>query len=565
MQAMQAPENLTVEQAFAKAQEMFHAGQLSQSEGICRKIIEAQPDYHPAYFQLGLIAAQVGKMGVAANMIGQAIHIDHNMFQYHRAVCEVFRRLGQVDKAIHHGRQAIELAPEDSESYYNLGIALNDGGQFEEAVRSYEQALRLNPNHGLSANNLGSCYEKIGDEDKAVEAYRKSIAVNPKHAEAQNNLGAILSARGELEEAKACFAAAIEGNPHFIHAHYNLSSLKKYTDDDPHLAILEGLLAQAEQMHGDSRIRFWFAIGKAWEDTKKYDQAFNAYQRGNTLKRNTFDYDVAVTENIGKEIIAKFDENFAQKTFKACDDPTPVFIVGMPRSGTTLIEQILSSHSQVYGAGELQDFNQALLDLQNHSDDQDSGRYMDWLLASDDALLKELGEAYIQRLRSHSKDAKRISDKMPGNVFYVGLIHKALPNAKIIHSMRDPIDICVSNYSRLFNESMPFAYDLEELGRYCKTCDALMAHWKAVLPEGTILDMRYEDNVADLETQARKLIHFCDLDWEDECLDFHKNKRHVKTASISQVRQPIYKSSVERWKRYENYLQPLIKVVNENE
>ena len=150
---------------------------------------------------------------------------------------------------------------------------------------------------------------------------------------------------------------------------------------------------------------------------------------------------------------------------------------------------------------------------------------------------------------------------MPGNFFYVGLIHKAMPNAKIVHSMRDPVDTCISNYSRLFNETMPFAYDLEELGRYCRMCDTMMAHWKSVLPKGTILDMQYEENVADLETQAKKLIEFCGLEWEEGCLDFHKNKRHVKTASIAQVRQPIYKSSVARWKRYEKDIGPLLKAI----
>jgi hypothetical protein len=304
----------------------------------------------------------------------------------------------------------------------------------------------------------------------------------------------------------------------------------------------------------EARMRFWFAIGKAWEDTGRYDESFGAYQHGNKLKRASFQFDIAETEKTAGDIIAKFDKAFAGKAVNGFEDETPVFIVGMPRSGTTLIEQVLSSHSNVHGAGELKDF----CDVMDKVDGASAGGlYMDWLLDADDEMLSRIGEGYVKRLRTLDKKALRITDKMPGNFFYAGLIHKALPKAKIIHSMRDPVDTCISNYSRLFNETMPFAYDLEELGRYCRLCDRLMAHWKDVLPEGTILDMKYEDNVADLETQARRLVDFCGLEWEDGCLAFHENKRHVKTASIAQVRQPIYKSSVARWKRFEKHIKPL--------
>ncbi len=547
-------QNMTPQQAIEQAVKLTGSGNLQQAENLCRRILQIQPDFHPAYFQLGILAIQVGKFSVAANMMTQALQYDQTNPDYHRAIGEIFRRLGQLKKAMNHGQQATKLAPQGAENFYNLGLAFSDAGLLQEAVEAYKSALKINPSHGFAANNMGTALENLKDENAAIEAYRQAIKINVKHAEAQNNLGAILSARGDLEEAKACFTAAIQGDPNFVYAHYNLSTLKKYTKGDPHLAALEGMLKNIPQLSVDARMRYWFSIGKAWEDTERYNDAFEAYQKGNKLKRASFQYNVSNIEKNIQDIINKFDRVFADKKISACDDETPIFIVGMPRSGTTLIEQILSSHSKVYGAGELQDFSLAVAQERQLKNETD---YIDWLLSVDDSALKRIGENYIKRIRALDAKAIRISDKMPGNFFYVGLIHKALPKAKIIHSIRNPMDVCVSNYSRLFNESMPFAYDLEELGRYSYACDKLMTHWKEVLPKGVILDMVYEDNVADLETQARKLLRFCDLEWEEACLEFHKNKRHVKTASIAQVRKPIYKSSVARWEHYKDYLAPL--------
>lgn len=557
MQAAQQP-NSTPQQALTRAVQFSKSGNLAQAEQLCRRIIEVQPDFHQAYFQLGLIAVQVGKSQVAADMIVQALQRDPTNFVYHRVSGEVYRRLGHLDKAIHHGQQATSLAPQDAESFYNLGIALADSGKLEEAVQAYNKALSNKPDYGLAANNLGSAMEKLGNEESAVQAYRKAIEINPAHTEAQNNLGAVLSARGELDEAKACFSAAIEANPSFVHAHHNISTIKKYSKDDPHLAALESLLKSAPQMPDDSRMQFWFAIGKAWDDTGRYKEAFDAFQRGNKLKRKTFQYDISNTEQTADDIIKKFDSAFAKKKTTEFDDASAVFIVGMPRSGTTLIEQILSSHSKIYGAGELKDFTDVVQEFQ---DDKAPHHFMEWLLQADDKKLQEIGEAYIGRLRSLDSKAVRITDKMMGNFFYVGLIHKALPKAKIIYSVRNPLDIGISIYSRLFNETMPFAYDLEELGRYYNLCNRMMEHWKQVLPKGAILEVKYENIIAGLETQARRLIDYCGLEWEDACLGFYKNKRPVKTASIAQVRQPIYKSSVARWENYRTQLAPLREIV----
>jgi Flp pilus assembly protein TadD len=550
------------EQAMALASQLIDANRLADAENLCRRVIQAQPASHAAWFSLGLIAVKSGKLPVAAGLMQNAAKLAPGHAPYHRSLGEVHRRLGAFAQAIECGTNAVRLAPADPEAHYNLALALSDSGANDNAAAQYKKVLTLNPSHNLAANNLGAVLERMGNEKDAEQAYARAIAINPRHAEAQNNLGALLSARGDLDKARACFTAAIEADPAFVHAHYNLSTLKKYTPDDPHLKALEAIARKGGAMPAETRLRYCFAIGKAFEDVGRYDEAFAAYHEGNRLKRATFNYDEKQTaESIGA-IINGYDKKFAAKKTKGCPDETPVFILGMPRSGTTLIEQIVSSHSDVHGAGELHDLGNAVSEITGAPA---VGNYMQWLKDADSKTLARIGETYVAKLRARDPKALRITDKMPGNFFYVGLIHKILPKAKIIHSVRNPMDTCFSNYSRLFNETMVFAYDLRELGRYYRNYKRMMDHWHAVLPKGTILDMSYEELVADQETQSRRLIEFCGLAWQDACLEFHKNDRPVKTASIAQVRKPMYKNSIARWERFAKHLAPLKTAMEEGE
>ncbi|HCR86248.1 MAG TPA: hypothetical protein DIV86_06180 [Alphaproteobacteria bacterium] len=554
--------DLTPEEAIIQAMKFIDSGHLPSAEHLCRSILKSAPTFHQAYFQLAVIASKVNKLDTAEKLLLQAINIDNKLAYYHRALGEIYRRMGKFKESIAQTKHAIKITPKDAESFYNLGVALVDSKKYQEAVRAYSKALELNPNHGLAANNLGSALEKLGDEKAAVKAYSRAIAINPKHAEAQNNLGAIFSARGELEKAKEHFNAAIEANNNFVHSHFNLSTLKKYKEGDPHIAALEAINKHSASLPSETRMRFAFAIAKAKEDIKEYDEAFKAYELGNKLKRATFSFDVNRTKEEVNNVIKLFNKPFLkEKTsegIKGYDNDTPIFIVGMPRSGTTLIEQIISSHNDVFGAGELKDFPEI---VSKYTNAPTGSSYMKWLKGADDKTLASIGKSYVKKLRELDSKKPHICDKMPGNFFYVGLIHMALPKAKIIHSMRDPMDTCFSNYSRLFNETMSFAYSLEELGEYYNCYKKTMDHWKKVLPKGTILDVQYEDVVDDLEKQAKRLIKHCGLKWDNSCLDFHNNKRYVKTASVAQVREPIYKSSVARWKNFEKHLNPLKKII----
>ncbi len=552
----------------AQAEQDRLAGRLQQAEAKCREALRLLGDQGAAapraaaHQTLSLLAHQVGKRELAAELMGVAVQLTPAEPVYRRNLCEMLRQVGRIDAAIEQGRAATRLAPDDPTGWYNLGVALNDSPTPDLAATraAFAQAVALEPRHNLAWNNLGSVLNRLGDEDAALAAYHKAARIEPRHAEAQNNIAAILIERGELDEARERLRLAIDASPDFLEAHQNLSTLTRYSADDPHYRYLEAQLVQRNALSPNQRLQMLFAVGKAREDVGLPVLALIAYHEANRLKRGTLAYDEAGAERAGEALSRCFAPGDFADT-RPEDDPTPVFIVGMPRSGTTLIEQVLCSHPRVHGAGELRDFHQVLSAHPKTGDMADAGH---WLPALSDDDYREIGQAYLQRLRRHDQGALRITDKMPGNFNYLGFICRALPGARIVHSMRDPMDSCLSNYTKLFRDTMEFAYDLGELGRYYNRYIRLMRHWEQVLPPGRVLHLRYEDMVADLPQQARRLIDHIGLDWDDNCLRFYENRRKVRTASVAQVRKPIYSSSKGRWQAYGDGLAPLRAIVGED-
>lgn len=534
-------------------------GQLMEAEHLYRRIIETDPLYHPAYHRLGLLAFRVNKLELAAELMASAIALNGGIAVYHRDRGEICRRLARLDEAAKEAMAAVSVDPQDAESHYNLGLALADLEAYADAERSYRTALALNPGHGPAWNNLGSVLEKQDNTTGAIEAYRKAIALNPNHAEALSNLGSTLSKEGALDEARSLLIRSLDLQPASVASHYQLSSMKRYAADDPHLKALELLSENAAVLPEKERIQLYFALGKARADIKNYDRAFTAFEQGNRLRKSQLPAGSDKPEQLATAVIEYFSqEMMGSHTGTGIDDPTPVFIVGMPRSGTSLVEQILSSHSAVHGAGELKDFHNIASDLLKVTPDTS---FVECMENAPSSIFSDLGKQYLDRLHSMASGAQRITDKMPANFFYLGLIKLALPRAKIIHTARDPMDSCLSCYCRLFNDTMDFSYDLETLGQYYVRYHRFMQHWQQVLPAGSIMTVRYEELVCDLEGHTRSMLDYIGLPWEDECLEYYHNQRPVRTASLAQVRQPIYQSSVGGWRHYEKQLQPLLDIV----
>jgi tetratricopeptide (TPR) repeat protein len=540
-------------------------GQLVEAAEQYRSALTLRPDSAETHGNLGNVLRDLGQHAEAATSLQRALQIKPGYAQAHYNLGIVMRELGQLESAIACYRQALAQKPDFAEAYNNLGIALRESEQLDEAISSFQQALQINPNYADAHYNLANGLNDLGRFDAAVLQYRQALKLRPNHAEALNNLGNALKDTGLLDEACGAYEAAIAVEPDLIAPQYSLSLLKTYSRSDPHLAMLEQQLPQVAGLPMEARIRFWFTLGKVREDMGLYDASFSAYQQGNQLQQALLKWDEKVEkaeEALFERVMSVFSRNFfAARQLSGHATKSPIFIVGMPRSGTSLLEQILSTYPGVHGAGELSDVSDVVTAAMHE------GRFAlfpEAVRDLSDADIRKMGEQYIERIWRHAPGASHVVDKMPANFFYLGMIHLMLPNAKIIHAMRDPMDSCFSCYSRLFiNDNLGFTYDLEALGRYYVRYSKLMRHWHDILPPGTVLDMRYEELVADTETQARRLLAYLGLPWDANCMDFHHNKRQVKTASAAQVQKPIYRTSLARWERYADHLAPLLELVKE--
>jgi tetratricopeptide (TPR) repeat protein len=453
--------------------------------------------------------------------------------------------------------RAIAVRPGLAESHLGRGNALRRLSRYDEALAAYDRALTLKPGNAETLCNWGVALTELNCFDAAEGKFRRAIALNPGFAGAYNNLGLLLKERGRLVEATQAIEQAIRLSPTTTSYYDNLGEIKSFVAGDPHITALERLAENAAALRTSDSIHLHFALAKAYEHTHRFEEAFRQLLAANALKRRQIVYDEPATLARMERTSAVFTRDFvAARHGSGASSPVPVFIVGMPRSGTTLIEQILASHPGVYGAGELGLFEQAARAVGNAL--PETSRFPDMVLAMSGEHFRTLATHYLDGLLRSAPEASRIVDKMPGNFLFTGLIHLALPHAAVIHAVRDPIDTCVSCFSVNFSRGQLHTYDLAELGRYYRHYQALMAHWHRVLPPRRIFEVRYEDLVDDVEGVARCIIAHCGLAWDTRCLDFHRTERSVRTASAAQVRQPIYKSSIGRWRRYEDFLGPLL-------
>jgi tetratricopeptide (TPR) repeat protein len=479
---------------------------------------------------------------------------------------DALRHLGDLLQAIHHQeeaidryRQALAIRPNDAALCSRLATTLQASGRPTEVIALCQQALALNPHAAEAHGALGRALTELNRNEEAIAHFKASLAVAPDHAETHNNLGVALQLLGLAEEAATAYQTAIRLAPTSVMTHFNLASVKSFGVGDPRLDALEALAKDADTLGEDDRVALEFALAKAFSDLDERSRSFHHLREGNARKRRQIVYDEPAIMKFFQRIATTFTPALMREKGRGEPSGLPVFVVGMPRSGTTLIEQILASHSEVFGAGEREDLNQAV--LMHFGLRKAAASFPECLSTVTPETLRQFAAHYLEGIKESTPRAQRVVDKMPLNFLFVGLIHLALPNARIIHACRDPVDTCFSCFSLLFAGNQPFAYDLGELGRYYRAYEMLMAHWRTVLPQGVMIDVNYEDVVADLETQARRMVAHCDLDWQPQCLDFYKTQRGVRTASSTQVRQPIYRHALGRSRHYQEFLEPLLQAL----
>jgi tetratricopeptide (TPR) repeat protein len=535
----------------------------AEAEPSYRRAIDLMPKFSDAWNNLGTCLRELKRPQEAEEVYRKALELKPNDPDTLDNLALAVKDLDRLDEAADLLRRALVIESRSDKIHLHYGTVLLDQHKIEEAAAASQQALALNPQNADATNLMGRVNFERGELKAALTYFRRALALKPDLADAHNNMGNVLKELGQLQEAHQAYLEAIRLDPDLTGVYVNLADSKTFTSGDPHLANMERLAAKTEGLSNTDRIQLDFGLGKAYADLKDYRRSFKHLLDGNARKRASITYD----EKSAFALFDRLESVFTAKLIKAKagggdPSPMPIFVIGMPRSGTTLAEQILASHPMVYGAGELQTFNDVVLTVRGP--DGKTILFPEFVPALNAEALRLIGTRYLDLVRQiAAKDGRanvaRVTDKMPSNYYFAGLIHLTLPNAKIIHTVRDPVDTCVSCFSKLFAAEQNHTYDLAELGRYYKRYEHLMAHWRSVLPAGRILDIRYEDVVADLEGQARRIIAHCDLAWDDRCLSFHKTDRPVRTASASQVRRPIYKTSVGRWRAYQEEIGPLLK------
>jgi len=464
----------------------------------------------------------------------------------------VHGQLGQPAEALRCFERLCGLEPRNANARHFCGMALVEMYRYEEAVRSFREALRLDPKFVPSLLSLADPLSVLGRNDEALAAYDAALKLDPGNAQAELGRGDILQILGRIDDAIAAYERTVTLAPRWPAAYRHLFQVRAIAgEDDPALKALEALPAHASEMPEDDATELHLALSKAYRGLGRYGPAFEHLKEGNRRKRREIVYDEAAELAVARAMANVLTpEIMRAKAGQGDPSELPVFVVGMPRSGTSLVEHVLASHSRVVGIGEGEEFRRVAAQhfgggLENSSNGI-SGES-----------LRQIGADYAACVAAKAPGAIRVVDKTLTNVFCAGLIHLSLPKARIIHMMRDPMDTCFSCYSQLFMGSSKFAYDLGELGRYYKVYADVMAYWRRVLPTETMLEIRYESLVENFEPEVRRLIAFCGLEWEDACLRFHETRRAVRTASAVQVRQPLFKDAVGRWKHYAEWLGPL--------
>jgi len=518
--------------------------------------IRLKPDYAEAYNNQGNTLKELGHREEALKSYLKAIEFKPDYATAYNNCGALLKVLRQPDKAIENYDKAIKLEPDNADAYNNKGSVLAELEQLDSAIASCNKAIQLDPDFPEAYNNRGSIHFKLGHMNEAIQNFDLSIQLKPDYAIAYNNRANALKALGQLKEAYKSYEKAVEFKPDYAEAHLSLALSRKYSPDDPHAGLMENLLTNSELIESD-RTHLYVALAKISEDIGNYDDSFSYLEKANLRRSQELDYSI----DNDRQLFARIKEVFSAKgvplvkVSEVGPHIRPLFIIGMPRSGTSLVEQILATHSKVHGAGELETIGTLMSPIISSHSDEAFNQDKAALFANK---ITSLRHSYLEALALLNVPETVVVDKMPYNFLFVGFILSAFPNAKIIHLGRDPIATCWSIYKHFFvNKSNGYAYDMDNLAEYYSLYRGLMSFWRELFPE-SIYELCYEHLTENQEEQSRKIFEFCELDWEEQCLEFYKTERAVKTASAAQVRQKMYKGSSEAWRKYEKHLQMLI-------
>ena len=450
----------------------------------------------------------------------------------------------------------LELAPDYRAARHDYAMVLVERHKYLQAREQLEQLLRQEPDNRQFKTLYAAACVGLGEHEKSIALYRELLADAPRMADLHLSMAHALKTLGRRDESIASYRAAAAARPNYGDAYWSLANLKTYRFTEEEIGRMRSE-ETAAQIPLVDRYHLCFALGKAYEDRGEYAESWRYYERGNALKRSESRYRPEILENNTRNQIATCThEFFAARRGWGVPDRDPIFILGLPRSGSTLLEQILASHSRVEGTQELSDIQRIVLELQGRDSDVDNPRYPGVLpdLASEEFL--RFGRKYMADTRAYRTDKPFFIDKMPNNFRHIGLIHLMLPNARIIDARREPMACCFSNLKQLFANGQEFTYSVEDIARYYRTYLELMRHWDAVLP-GKVLRVWHEDVVDDLENNVQRILDFCGLEFEAACMEFYKTERSVRTASSEQVRQPIFREGLDQWRNFEPWLGPL--------
>jgi len=531
---------------------LYNNGKIQEAINTIKALNESYPNVPLLFNLLGACYQSLDNLDAAMQMFQTATKLKPDYAEAYFNQGVVFKHLNKLDESIKAYKKTISLNPNYPDAHNNLGNLYKEIGNRDDAIESYEWAIAYRADFEIAHLNLGVLYSEF-DQEVAIKHYQKAIAIKPSYSEAHYNLGSTLRHLGRKADSIKSYEKAIEFSPHYIDAHKNLSAMKEYKKDDPQISQMKSLLSNKNLAESD-QVSLNFALSKVYEDLNNQNDFFKFLHEGNKLRKKELNYSF----DDDYEMISKIREVFmppytkTKKISYKTSEIKPIFIVGMPRSGTSLVEQIISSHHSVYGAGELEFLaKNSYKELKKHYASTNN-------IFSKKSFLT-IRERYLESLSNLNVSENIITDKMPLNFRFIGFILSAFPDAKIVHLNRDARATCWSIYKYYFkSDGNGYSYNFQDLVSYYCLYDELMKFWHKLYPN-QIYDISYEDLTTNQDKETRKLLAYCDLEWDDNCINFHTNKRAVKTTSALQVREKMYQGSSEVWKKYEAHIQPLIK------